>query len=78
MEFIKLRGIATDAEIKEPDHFANIDEDENELEENKVVLEDLVLCFLLSLNLNNICFVMSHEVLFTCARATQVRASASI
>ena len=40
--FIKLRGIATatDAEIEEPDPFANIYEDKNELEENKVVLED--------------------------------------
>ena len=40
--FIKLRGIATatDAEIEEPDPFADIDEDKNELEENKVVLED--------------------------------------
>ena len=38
--FIKLRGIATatGAKIKEPDPFGNIDEDENELEENKVVL----------------------------------------
>ena len=34
--FIKLRGIATDAQIEEPDPFADIDEDENELEENKV------------------------------------------
>ena len=31
---------ATDAEIKEPDPFTDIDEDENELEENEVVLED--------------------------------------
>ena len=40
--FIKLRGIATatDAEIKELDPFADISEDENELEENEVVLED--------------------------------------
>ena len=30
----------TDAEIDEPDPFADIDEDENELEENEVVLED--------------------------------------
>ena len=36
--FIKLRGIATatDAEIEKPDTFADIDEDENELEENEV------------------------------------------
>ena len=40
--FIKLRGVATatDAEIKKPDPFVDIDKDENELEENKVVLED--------------------------------------
>ena len=39
---IKLRGITTaiDAEIEEPDPFADIDKDENELEENEVVLED--------------------------------------
>ena len=37
--FIKLIGIATatDAEIEEPDPFTDIYEDENELEENKVV-----------------------------------------
>ena len=48
--FIKLRGVATatDAEIEKPDIFADIYEDENELEENEVVLEGpLVLCFLL-------------------------------
>ena len=40
--FIKIRGIATatDTEIKELDPFADISEDENELEENEVVLED--------------------------------------
>ena len=38
--FIKLRGIATAAEIQEPDPFTNIDEEENELEENEVVLDD--------------------------------------
>ena len=80
--FIKLRGIATatDAEIEEPDPFANIDKDENELEENEVVLYRrlLVLCFLLFLNLNNICFITSHEVLFRCACATQIRAVASV
>ena len=39
--FIKLRGIATatDAEIEEPDPFADIDENKNELE-NEAVLED--------------------------------------
>ena len=37
---IKLRGIATGAEIKEPDSSADIDEDKNKLEENEVVLED--------------------------------------
>ena len=31
---------ATDAKIKEPDPFADIYEDKNELEENEVVLED--------------------------------------
>ena len=42
MASIKLRGIvtATDAKIEEPDSFADIDEDENELEENEVVVED--------------------------------------
>ena len=40
--FIKLRGIATatDTKIEEPDLFAYIDKDENELEEKEVVLED--------------------------------------
>ena len=40
--FIKLRGIATDAEIEEPDPFADIDEGKNELEEDKVVLQKTV------------------------------------
>ena len=42
MAFIKLRGIATatDAEIEKPDLFAEIYENENTLEENKVVQVD--------------------------------------
>ena len=44
---------ATDAEIEEPNPFTDIDEDENELEKNEVVLEDCLLCFLLSLNYSN-------------------------
>ena len=68
--FIKLRGIATaiDTEIEEPDPFTNIDEDERG--EQSYSRRLLVLCFLLSLNLNNICFVTNYEVLFTCAHAT--------
>ena len=36
----RLLNSATDAEIEKPDPFADIYEDENELEENEVVLED--------------------------------------
>jgi len=32
-------AIATDTELEESDHFADFEEDENELEENKLVLE---------------------------------------
>ena len=74
-----IRGIATatEAEIERPDPFADIYEDEKELEENKVVLEDSPLLSAI-LKLKNVCFVTSHEVLFTCTHATQIRVTASI
>jgi len=46
---------AMDIELKESHPFTDVEEDKDELEENKLVLEDclsIILCFLQSLNCN--------------------------